>query len=299
MSRWFLKMSFSLVVLTAVGLLTPPTVFCQTEKLGAVKYTAPKGWTRTAKEHAVVFHEIDQATGHFCFITLYLPSPTTGNPASDFAREWNDHVVQPWSAEANPKTETVPDSGWTVTAGGGPIIFNGNKAFAFLTVVSGFGKTVSVLAVLNDNSYLGPLQAFVAKMDIDEADIATNNAATAKTTPAATPALQYDADGHLLIPPPTRQLTLADLAGNWGESDGINVRYVDRYSGTYAGADSLHYKSKMTFTAEGGYYDDFYAIQNGRMIKEKTAGTIAVRPRAPTPISIRNVRIVPLHERSR
>jgi hypothetical protein len=32
----------------------------------------------------------------------------------------------------------------------------------------------------------------------------------------------------------------------------------------------------MTFSAEGGYYDDFYAIQNGRLIKEKSAGSVAI-----------------------
>jgi hypothetical protein len=159
-------------------------------------------------------------------------------------------------------------------AAGAPIDFNGNKAFALLTVISGFGKTVSVLGVFNDNSYLTPLQTFVEKIDIDK-----TNTATANTAPTPAPALQYDDYGHLIIPPPARQLTLADLAGQWGESEGINVRYVDRYSGAYAGADSLHYKIKMTFTAEGGYYDDFYAIQNGKMIKEKAVGSVKVNGR--------------------
>jgi hypothetical protein len=90
-----------------------------------------------------------------------------------------------------------------------------------------------------------------------------------------------DSYGHLLIPAPTRQLTLADIVGQWGESDGINVTYVNRYSGTYAATDSLHYKSKMTFTADGGYYNDFYAIQNGKMIKDKTAGKISINGRLP------------------
>ncbi|MBC7931652.1 MAG: hypothetical protein H7Z38_13915 [Rubrivivax sp.] len=268
------KIILSTFVGSIVCLFISQAVVAQTEKLGLVQYTPPKGWTKSAKEHAVVFSDIDQAAGRFCFITLYSAGSSTGNPKSDFAREWNERVVQPWGAEANPKTETVPEDGWTATAGGTPIDFNGNKAFAFLTVVSGFGKMVTVLGVWNDDSYLAPLVAFVEKIDIEKADTATANAAT-----AAAPALQYDDFGRLIIPLPTRQLTLADLAGQWGESEGINVRYVDRHTGTYAGADSLHYKSKMTFTAEGEYYNDFYAIQNGKMIKEKSAGTVAVQGR--------------------
>src|SRR4051812_26226889 len=262
-----------------VSLFISQTVMAQTEQLGVVRYTPPEGWAKAAKEHAVVFSEIDQAAGHFCFITLYSAGSSTGNPQSDFAREWNERVVKPWGAGANPKTETVPDNGWTAISAGAQIDFGGNPAFALLTVISGFGKTVSVLGVLNDDSYLAPLTAFLQKMDIDKTNPAPTDTAPANAAPAAVPALQYDDYGHLIIPPPTRQLTLADLAGQWGESEGINVRYVDRYSGTYAGADSLHYKIKMTFTAEGGYYDDFYAIQNGKMIKEKAAGAVAIKGR--------------------
>lgn len=258
----------------ACGLLIPPSAFCQAEKLGIVSYTSPKGWTKTPKENIVVFSELNEKTGVFCAITLYGATPGTGDPKSDFTREWNNLVVKPFKADANPKTETEVADGWTTIAGGGAVDFQGGKALALLTVYSGFGKTVSVLGILNDESYLPQLTAFVSGMDMDKAVAATTSAATSTQS-----GLQYDSYGHLLIPPPTRQLTIADLAGQWGESDGINTRYVYRDSGTYAGADSLHYKSKMTLTAEGGYFNDFYAIQNGKMIKEKTGGAFAINGR--------------------
>ena len=141
-------------------LFIPQTVFCQTEKLGGVQYTPPKGWTKTAKENVVAFSEVNQAAGRFCFITLYGATPSVGTPEVDFAKEWNNLVVKPWGGEPNPKTVTEPDNGWTAIAAGAPIDFQGSKAFAFLTVVSGFGKTVAVLGILNDDSYLGPLTAF-------------------------------------------------------------------------------------------------------------------------------------------
>lgn len=270
------KIMLSVFVGLFVSLFISRAALAQTEKLGLVQYTPPKGWTKSAKEHAVVFSEINQTAGRFCFITLYSAGTTTGDPKSDFASEWNARVVQPWGGEANPKTETIADDGWTGTTAAAPIDLNGNKAIALLTVISGFGKSVSVLGVFNDESYLATLTAFVTNLDIDKTNTpAVNTAPTA----AATPALQYDDYGHLIIPTPTRQLTLADLAGQWGESEGINVRYVDRQTGAYAGADSLHYKIKMTFTAAGGYYDDFYAIQNGKMIKEKAVGTVAINGR--------------------
>ena len=253
----------------------PQTIFAQTEKLGIVKYTAPKGWTRSAKENVIVFSEINQAAGRFCFITLYGATSSVGAPAVDFANEWNDRVVKPWGGDLNPKTTVELDHGWTAIAGGAPIDFQGNKAFAFLTVISGFGKTVSLLGILNHDSYLVPLRAFAEGMDIDKSSPAQALGNTGVTNPG-TSAPMLDASGHLIIPLPTRQLTVADLVGQWGENAGINTRYVDRYSGTYAGFESLHFTNKMTITAQGAYYNDFFAIQNGRKIKEDTSGTVRV-----------------------
>lgn len=259
----------------ALCLLVTHTAFAQTDKLGAISYSPPKGWTKSAKDHAVVYSQIDQKTGNFCFITLYAASPSDGAAQKDFAREWKTRVVEPWGGETNPKTVTEPDNGWMAVAGGTQIDFQGTKAFAFLTVVSGFGKTVSVLGIMNNDSHLTPLQTFVESINIEKTSV-SRSAATSSGSASATGPLQYDAYGHLIITPPTRQLTIGDLAGQWGEAASFHQRYVYRSSGTYAGSDSLTFKAKMTFTADGAYYNDFYAIQNGKMIKEKTAGSIAI-----------------------
>jgi hypothetical protein len=160
--------TFSMVVIGLIlSLFAPLSVLSQTERLGVVRYTPPKGWTKTQKENVVTFSEINHS-GRFCFITLYGATPSVGTPQSDFAKEWNNLVVRPWSGEANPKTETEKVGGWTAIAGGSAIDFEGGKAFAFLSVLSGFGQTVSILGILNDDSYLIPLQTFVEKMDIDK-----------------------------------------------------------------------------------------------------------------------------------
>jgi hypothetical protein len=160
--------TLSIVVIGLICLFAPLSVFSQTEKLGMVQYTPPKGWTKTQKENVVIFSEVNQTSERFCFITLYGATPSVGTPQEDFAKEWNNLVVKPWSAEVNPKTETQSADGWTAIAGGTAIAFQGNKAFALLSVLSGFGKTVSVLGILSEDSYLTPLQAFVEGMDIDK-----------------------------------------------------------------------------------------------------------------------------------
>lgn len=261
--------TFEMSNTTAIGMLAwlllfliaPQSVICQTEKLGIVKYTPVKGWTKTVKvENVIAFSSVNQTTGGFCIITLYGATPGTGNAQSDFTREWKNLVVNVLGAAENPKTETESADGWTAIAGGSAVEFQGAKAVVFLTVLSGSGKTVSVLGIFNDQSYLNHLTAFVAGLDID------------KTVPAA----PQTVDGKVVIPMPTRQLTVADLVGEWGETAGFSTTYVDRYTGAYAGTDSLHFRNKMTITRNGGYANNFFAIQNGRKIIDNTTGTITI-----------------------
>ena len=165
--KLFLRVSFGLFVLTA-GLFIPQAAFCQTEKLGSVNYTPPKGWKKTPSENIVTFSEINEGTGRFCTITLYGAAPGSGNPQNDFAREWNNLVVKPFNGDANPKTETEAADGWTAIAGGAAVDFQGSKAFASLTVFSHGGTTVSVLGIFNDEAYANQLTAFVTGMNIDK-----------------------------------------------------------------------------------------------------------------------------------
>ena len=249
-----------------IGLLLPYAAFGQMEKLGAVQYTTPTGWTKTKKvENVLGFSTVNETTGTFCIITLYGATPGTGNAQSDFAREWKNLVVDALSAPLGPKTETQMEDGWTATAGGTAVEFNGIKAVAFLTVFSGYGKTVSVLGVFNDETHLAALTAFVSGMDIDKTVAAAPQTYAVPTQ-----------DGKVIIPMPSRQLTVADLAGQWSETAGFSTTYVDRYTGAYAGTDSLHYRNTSTITKNGGYTSDFFAIQNGKKIIDKTTGSVSI-----------------------
>ncbi len=253
-----------------IFLSTAPVVLSQAEKLGIVTYTPPAGMSKVAKENIVVFSELNQATGKYCIITLYGATPSTGTPQSDFSREWNNLVAKQMKADANPATETTLADGWTVIAGGSAVETEVGKAAAFLTVISGFGKTVSILAVFNDQVYVNRVSAFIGAMDLDKATAPVIN-----TAAAVTPTL--DQWGNLFIPPPTRQLTIADLVGNWGDNPGrISTQYVYRDTGSHAGTDSLHFTSKWTIDGDGRYVNDFFEVRNGKKLRDITTGTITV-----------------------
>jgi hypothetical protein len=163
------RLSFSCFLLTIVYLCSPQMAYCQSEKLGIVQYTPPKGWTKTAKENVVAFSEVNRATGNFCIITLYGATPGTGNPQSDFKREWNNLVVKTLNAEASPKTETEAVDGWTAIAGGTAVEVQGSQAVVFLTVLSSGRTTVSLLGLFNDESYMAQLAAFSSSIEMAKA----------------------------------------------------------------------------------------------------------------------------------
>ncbi|MEO5860183.1 MAG: hypothetical protein ABIR33_14695 [Pyrinomonadaceae bacterium] len=258
------KLFLALFVLSALGSFTKATS-AQAETLGSVSYTAPVGWNKTAQANVVAYSKVDPATGKFCIITLYGPTPGTGKPETDFKREWANLVLKNMNADADPKTESQMENGWTATGGGSATDVSGAPAFALLTVLSGGGRTVSILGVFNDSAFTASLAAFSDSIELGKA---------AADGPAP-PVQNGDPRG-------LRQLTIADIAGEWGETAGDNTRYVDRATGVYAGADSVHFTSKMTFTANGGYADDFFGLQNGRKIQGNTTGTVSIDGRVLT-----------------
>lgn len=258
-------------VCTIVCLGMAQAAFSQSESLGIVRYTPVRGWTRTPKENVVAFSELNEKTRHFCIITLYGATPGSGNPEGDFSREWSKLVSSQFKAVENPQTDVQTADGWTITAGGAPIEAETGKSLAFLTVISGSGRTVSILAVFNDQAYVAQVDAFIKGIEMDKATVPANN--TASVAPAYV-------NGKLVIPLPAGQLTITDLAGEWGEdAQRISTTYVYRDSGNYAGTDSLSFRSKMAFTRNGGYMNDFFAIRNGQKIIDKTVGTFAVNGR--------------------
>jgi len=213
-------------------LFMPQTTFCQTEKLDIVEYTPPKGWTKTPKDGAVAYSYINQSKIGFCVITVYASTASVGSPPQDFTRAWNELVVRPFKAEANPKTEIQSSDGWQAIVGGAAIEVEGTKAYAILSVFSGFGKTANVLAVFNDESLVAQLDAFTQSIKLDKTAIAANLA----------PGAAVNSD---------RQVVATDnkLVGSWATS-ASGTRGRDQ-SGNVL--DSGYYKRLYTFNRDGSY----------------------------------------------
>ena len=157
--------------------------FAQTETFDIINYTPPKDWTKGTKEGVVSYATINTTSGVFCLLAIYASSPSTGDPQKDFEKEWNYLVVAPYKAAVNPKTEIAKSDGWQAITGIGVIKIENNDAFAVLTVFSGYGKAVSILATSNDQSYAKNIDDLLASIKLDKTKtVATNNTVTTQTT---------------------------------------------------------------------------------------------------------------------
>jgi len=121
------KIIFGLFIAQVLCLFVPQIVSGQTETLDIIQYTPPKGWTKTPKEGVMVFSDINKSTNGFCILTVYASTGSAGSPQKDFANEWNELIVKKSKAEANPKTETQTQDGWTSVAGGAQIEMEGHR----------------------------------------------------------------------------------------------------------------------------------------------------------------------------
>ena len=65
-------------------LSVPRPAYGQTEKLGMVAYTPPRGWNKTLKENVVGFSRLDQTAGTFCIITPLWRDAGNGQPGRRF-----------------------------------------------------------------------------------------------------------------------------------------------------------------------------------------------------------------------
>ncbi|MEP7074753.1 MAG: lipocalin family protein [Acidobacteriota bacterium] len=207
----------------------PLAIFCQSETLDIVTYTAPAGWTKTFKENAVVFSDLNKTTNVFCAVTIYSSSVASGNADKDFAAEWENLVAKPFQAIGSPKTETQNDDGWRLTSANAQIEVDGFKSLAFLVVYSGYGRRTSILAFLNSDTYLVQLGTFLKSVKLDKAQVASQKPAVSRTPVANS----YDS---------------AALVGRWG--NGIAGDTVSGNTITYgSNATQQYYK----FNADGTY----------------------------------------------
>jgi hypothetical protein len=160
---------FLLLIISSVS-------FSQTETFDIISYTPPKDWKKEVKPGVINYTKLNTTAGTFCVIALYASTASTGDEQKDFKKNWEELVVTPYKAEANPKTETqTTDDGWKVVTGGSSVKSNDMDVSVLLIVASGFGKTVSIRCAMNDQAYTTQIDALFETIELDKTETATVN----------------------------------------------------------------------------------------------------------------------------
>lgn len=146
--------------LLTVSLLQP--ALAQTDTFDIMHFTPPKDFKKENKPGGVVFSQANDSTGFFCAIIIFASTSGSGDAMKDFKSQWAELAVKKHNADPNPKTEKAKTAdGWQMITGASIFKINEKGTYIILTLFSGFGKRVSVIFTLNDNSYLAKLDDFL------------------------------------------------------------------------------------------------------------------------------------------
>jgi len=286
------KIIFGVLVAASLWLCAAKPIVCQSETLDIVTYTPPAGWSKTVKDGAVVYSDVNKTTNAFCLLTVYASAASAGSPQKDFTNEWNQFVVQPFKAGANPKSQTQnAEDGWQATVGVAQIQLEGGiNAAAILTVFSGFGQAASILIISNSDSYTAQVDAFVEGIKFDKnkalaktaranpnnpsANRPTNSGATAQKDPF--PDKPGFSPQEPLVGPLKESITTADLSGEWSSGAGIVTSYVNSSTGNYAGTDTTIALASITINSDGTFERRTTGRTSNYTVREKSSGTVTL-----------------------
>lgn len=237
--------------------------------LDLVTFTAPAGWTVEERAGGIGKYVVmtrGSATS-YCMIVIYSSTPASSDLDASFAAEWKSVALQTIDPVQAPKPtmRTVGDA--RAAVGGATSKAQGQPVMGLLIVLDAGTRVVSMLVL---SPTIATFDAYNAEVQAMMGSLVVQRVGEPSQPPVTT------SGGKLVVPAPTRTMVVADLAGEWGRNDGINTTYVDRYTGVYAGTDSIHFTEKWVIASKGTISLDFFGIQNGKKIVEKSTGVVTL-----------------------
>ncbi len=178
-------------ILSTALLFAGISLVAQTETFDIATFTQPGGWKRDVKPSVVNFTKVDNLKNTYCIIGVYTSVASTGNVWSDFKNEWNELVIKPFSASANPPIDTATfRDGRKILTGVSKFNNQGNDNIVLLTSFSGYGRVISVVALMNSNEYQTDLKSFLEGLSFNNSAASgpvgnSNSPVTNTTSPGA------------------------------------------------------------------------------------------------------------------
>lgn len=173
-----------------------------TESADIIRHTPLAGWESIRNSDGSAYSDVN-SNGGSCTIAVLPSIPHVGYSAKDFASDWRIQVVVPLHGEENPKLEMETTSGGLQAISAATTIQqSGQNAVLSMFALSGNGRVVRIVAILNDVAYLPQLADFINSFTISESDSIPAAPFIDQNNPLVETSGSPEKFGHLYYTPP-------------------------------------------------------------------------------------------------
>lgn len=165
-----MKMYKSALVSVVVWTLLCPFAFGQSSpqprNFDIATFTPPQGWTAEDRGDSFAMTKIEGTS--YAILVVYRSVKSSGGVQADFKSAWQTHAVARMGVKQVPKQEPPQKSeGWDIVLGTAPGENEGGQFAQLLSTASGFGKSMSVAAIVAGDAYLPQIDAFLGSLKLD------------------------------------------------------------------------------------------------------------------------------------
>jgi hypothetical protein len=173
--------TFLVVLLSSTGLLAQ-----KAETFDIITYKTPKGWQNEKSEDSVQLG-IEDTSGNICLITMFKPVPAVTDSKENFELAWETLVKELITVSSAPQMQPpYNENGWTAESGLAPYESDGKKGLVLLVTISGGGKMINILALMNTDAYQQDFTNFLESIVLPKAEPVKTQTPTNHTTQTQT-----------------------------------------------------------------------------------------------------------------
>jgi hypothetical protein len=255
------RTTFPLLLVFVAGVAAAKPLALEPFKSPTYAVSLPKGWTITSPGSGVVAAQQDPKRKDAAAMLLSF-APNTNNVTED---QLLDFVTSSVAKDVKvQKREGFAGGGHVLVADG--VAESVKVRIAAVAVANSTTALFCVLvAKTGDFDGLGGLELVTSVLASikPDAPVAPAPAPTPAPAPPQPAPAAAPSNGRLEVPAPTRRLTVADFAGEWGNDDSVVTTYVSTSTGAYAGYQSIATSEKWRIDAKGGMKTHFHGVTAG------------------------------------
>lgn len=143
------------------------TSIAQTQTYDLVSYVAPAGWKKEVKTNMTAYSMANNKKNIWCQIFIVKSTTSKGSAEADFESEWQELVVKNYHPSGAPHSEEAKETdGWKIRMSVGKFVHNKIDAAVLLTTASGYGRCMSIVAIMNSEDYSAEITKLLGSVEM-------------------------------------------------------------------------------------------------------------------------------------